>query len=495
MKVKSRLTKGPLTAEQEAKFFRLFASWSKKRKLEYIKKCSANKAWALKYTWRAWARDNQLAPSGNWSTWLVKAGRGWGKTRTGAEWIIENAYRYPGCHIALVGRTVADVRDVMVKGRSGILSVSPPWFRPEYKPSLRLLIWPNGSYATTYSADEPDQLRGPQHSFAWADELASWQYWDAWDQLSFGLRIEPEPGVDPQCIATTTPRNTKSIKALIADPTTVVTNGKTYDNQENLSPRFIREIERRYAGTRLGLQEIDGEVIDDIEGALWKRAWIDDGRVVSYPDLLRIVVAVDPPASSPEISDHAAECGIVVAGVGTDGHGYILADYSKAGTPDEWSGEVLAAYSKFKADLIVGEVNNGGEMVGSTIKTAAKIAGMANVPYKAIRASRGKQVRAEPVSTLYKNQHVHHVGVLADLEFQQCNWVPGERSPDRLDACVWACTELMLPEQASAEELIADAKRRVAIAAERALRSEQPAPVQGTIEPMGPQKKKAWWET
>jgi len=434
------------TPEQEIRFFRLFASWSKRRKHEYIKKCSPAKAWRLKYTWTAWARESQLAPPGNWSTWVVKAGRGWGKTRTGAEWVIEKAQQYPGCHIALVGRTVADVRDVMVNGLSGIMSISPPWFKPEYKPSLRKLVWPNGSYATTYSADEPDQLRGPQHSFAWADERAAWQYDDAWDQLSFGLRIAPAPGVEPQCIVTTTPRNTKAVKELLADPSTVVTNGKMYDNRDHLAPRFIREIERRYAGTRLGLQEIDGEVVDDIDGALWKRKWIDDGRVVKYPSLKRIVVAVDPPASSPETSDNPAECGIVVVGLGIDDHAYVLADYSTVGTPDEWASASLAAYSKHQADLIVGEVNNGGDMVGHTIKMAAKLAGMGHIPYEAIRASRGKMIRAEPVSTIYKNQHAHHVGVLPDLEFQQCNWVPGERSPDRLDAVVWGITKLMIPD-------------------------------------------------
>lgn len=444
-----RAKKKSYSYEDEIAFFREFASWTKEHKREYLNKKPARWVRRIKYTWAAWAREGQLAPEGSWSTWIIKAGRGWGKTRTGAEWVIEKARRYPGCHIALVGRTVADVRDVMVKGISGILSISPPWFMPTYYPSKRLIVWPNGSTATTYSADEPDQLRGPQHSFAWADERASWQYDDAWDQLSFGLRISPAPGVEPQCCVTTTPRNTKAIKALLADPGTVVTNGKTYDNKENLSPRFIREIERRYAGTRLGLQEIDGEVVDDIDGALWKRAWIDDGRVVRYPDLKRIVVAVDPPASSRETNKSAegpAECGIVVAGLGTDGHGYILADYSTTGTPDEWAGEVIAAYTKLKADLVVGEVNNGGEMVGHTIRTAAKMAGMGHIPYEAIHASRGKQIRAEPISTLYKNGHVHHVGFLADLEFQQCNWVPGEKSPDRLDACVWAITKLMYPE-------------------------------------------------
>lgn len=461
------------TVEDEIRFFREFASWAKKRKAEYVRRCTPEKAWRLKYTWTAWARDNQLAPDGDWSTWCILAGRGWGKTRTGAQWVIGQAQRYPGCHIALVGRTVADVRKVMVSGRSGILAVSPPWFAPVYNPSLRQLTWPNGSTATTYSADEPDQLRGPQHSFAWADERAAWQYDDAWDQLMFGLRISPAPGVEPQALVTTTPRNTKAMKELVADSTTAVTRGKTYENRENLSRRFIHEIDRKYAGTRLGLQEIDGEIIDDIDGALWKRGWIDESRVVRAPDLKRIVVAIDPPASSAETSKDPAEAGIIVAGLGTDNHGYVLADYSLVGTPDEWASEALAAYGKFSADLIVGEVNNGGDMVGSILKAIATRNGMLNIPFEAVRASRGKQIRAEPVSSLYQRIQVHHVGVLADLEWQLCNWVPGERSPDRLDALVWALTKLMLPEEKTAEEHLEAMKKRTQLAQQRATQPSQ----------------------
>jgi phage terminase large subunit-like protein len=225
-----------------------------------------------------------------------------------------------------------------------------------------------------------------------------------------------------------------------------VTKRSLYENKGNLSPKFIREIERKYAGTRLGRQEIDGDVIDDIDGALWKRKWIDDFRARTHPELKRIVVAVDPPASSFETSDTPAECGIVVSGLGVDGHGYVLADFSLVGTPDEWASEALRAYAYFEADCIVGEVNNGGEMVGHTIKTAAKDKKMKLVPYKAVRASRGKQLRAEPISLPYQRGLVHHVGCHSDLEDQQCNWVPGEKSPDRLDALVWGLTELMIEE-------------------------------------------------
>src|SRR5882762_2846104 len=443
MKVKKKLTKADITPEQEFRLFREFAQWSRKRKYEYIKKSPPERALTLKYTWKAWARDNQLTPPGNWSTWVVRAGRGWGKTRTGAEWVIEKALEYPGCHIALVGRTVADVRNVMVNGRSGIMPISPIWFQPEYVPSQRRITWPNGSYATTYSADQPDQLRGPQHSFAWADERAAWQYDDSWDQLMFGLRIDPAPGVQPQCVVTTTPRNTKAMKALLKEPNTIVTKGSTYDNSDNLSKRFIHEIDRKYKGTRLGKQEIDGEVVDDIDGALWKRDWLDDNRVRECSELKRVVVAVDPPAASLETSEDPAEAGIIVAGLGVDNQGYMLADYSMIGTPNEWASAAVKAYDIFQADCIVGEVNNGGEMVGTIVRNIAKEKKLGNIKFKAVRATRGKQLRAEPISDLYQRALIHHVGVFPDTEDQQCNWCPGERSPDRLDANVWAFTELM----------------------------------------------------
>lgn len=435
-----------IAPEEEFRRIRDFATWTQERKYEHIQKLTPTQILALKHTWAAWARDNQLTPPGTWSTWVVRAGRGWGKTRTGAEWVIEKAKQYPGCHIALVGRTVADVRGVMVNGLSGVMAVSPPWFLPTYVPSKRQLVWPNGSHASTYSADSPDQLRGPQHSFAWADERAAWSYDDAWDQLMFGLRIEPAPGVEPQAVVTTTPRNTKSMKALLKEPNTIVTKGTTYDNKDNLSKRFIHEIDRKYAGSRLGAQEILGEIIDDIEGALWKREWIDNNRVQrgQHPELKRIVVGVDPPGSSDKTSEDPAECGIVVVGLGVDNQGYVLADYSLVGTPNEWASEAIKAYDFFKADHIIGEVNFGGEMVGTIIKSLAKEKGLPNIPFKAVRASRGKQVRAEPVSNLYQQNSAHHVGVFSDLEDQLCNWLPGDKSPDRLDALVWAITELML---------------------------------------------------
>jgi|SRR5882757_2266202 len=440
-------TKSKITPDQEAQFYREFAAWSRERKYEYIKKSPKERAWRLKYTWRAWARDNQLAPLGDWSTWVIKAGRGFGKTRAGAEWIVEKAWEYPGVHIALVGRTVSDVRDVMINGLSGIVTISPPWFMPTYYPSKRLLIWPNGSYATTYSADVPDQMRGPQHSFAWGDELASWQYWGAFDQLSFGLRIYPAPGIEPQAVFTTTPRNTKEIKALLADPSTIVTNGSMYDNRENLAKRFIRDIERRYSGTRLGRQEIQGLIIDDIDGALWKRDWIENNRLAlpgDCPELKRIVIGVNPPDSLNQDMEGPPECGIIVAGLGIDNRGYILEDYSIAGTPNEWGTNVLEAYNKYKADCIVGDINHGGDMVGAVIKSTAESSNLKHVPFEIVRASRGKQPLAEAVSNLYQKKEVLHVGTYPDLEDQQCNWLHGERTPDRFGACIWTITNLMV---------------------------------------------------
>jgi phage terminase large subunit-like protein len=455
VKVKRHLEAPPPIPLEAA---RRLAALSKPEKLAFIRSVSQSKALRIKYTWAAWARDKQLwqleAPWA-WSTWAHLAGRGFGKTRTGAEWTIESAMADPEGHIALVGRTVADVRDVMVGGKSGILACSPPWFRPEYKPSKRRVTWPNGCIATTYSAEKPDQLRGPQHTRAWCDERAAWQYDDAWDQLQFGLRL----GQSPQAIVTTTPRATKAIKALVADPTTHVTRGNMYENAANLAKKFLREVERKYAGTRLGRQEIEGAILDDNPGALWKReTMLEAFRVTEHPDLKRIVVAVDPAVKGPseakvakgELDEKVAETGIIVAGLGLDGQGYILADYSLQGKPSEWADAVAAAYNLFKADAVVGEDNNGGDLVEVNVRTAKK-----NISYHAVHASRGKIIRAEPVSSLYQQGRVHHVGVFPDLEDQLCNWEPGMRSPDRLDALVWALTELMLDEDKESGILIA----------------------------------------
>jgi phage terminase large subunit-like protein len=365
------------------------------------------------------------------------AGRGFGKSRSGAEWVRKKAaQRGPTGRIALVARTAADVRDVMIEGESGILATAPPWFRPIWKPSTRRLVWPNGCLGMTYSAEEPDLLRGPQHTDAWADEVAAWQYDDTWDQLEFGLRL----GDSPQCLATTTPKPTKLIKQILADADTVVTRGSTFENKANLAKSFVKAILRKYEGTRLGRQELYAEILDDAPGALWKRAKLDANRVKAPPRLGRVVVAIDPAVTSGEDSD---ETGIIVAGLGYDDptQAYILEDVSGRYAPTEWARVAVKAYREHGADCIVGEVNNGGDLVETTIRAVDR-----DLRFKAVRASRGKHIRFEPVAALDEQGRIHHVGTLGTLEDQQCSWEPGSsaKSPDRVDARAWAITELML---------------------------------------------------
>lgn len=378
------------------------------------------------------AREKQLPPEGAWSVWMILAGRGFGKTRTGAEtvrmWVESGQCK----RVALVARTAADARDVMVEGESGIMSVSPPWFRPVYEPSKRRLTWPNGAIATTYSGDEPGQLRGPQHDGAWADELAAWRYPDTWDQLQFGLRL----GDNPRVVVTTTPRPIKIVREILAEKTTVITRGSTFENAANLAPIALAKFRSKYENTRLGQQELYAVLLDDNPSALWKRKDIDENRVIKFPELKRIVVAIDPAVTANEDSD---ETGIIVGGIGRDGHGYILEDMTLSASPDSWAKEAVTAYHKYKADRIVAETNNGGDMIEFTIKTVDK-----TVSFKQVRASRGKVTRAEPVAALYEQKKVHHVGMFAELEDQMCQWMPGEDSPDRCDALVWCLTELML---------------------------------------------------
>ncbi len=395
----------------------------------------------LLYDWSFWARPAQLPPNRDWYVWLLRSGRGFGKTRTGSETVRQWAAAGHS-PIALIGQTKADVRDTMVEvGASSILKISPPWFMPEYEPSKRRLTWPNGVIGVIYSGDEPDQLRGPQHAKGWVDELAKFKHpRETWDNFEMGLRT----GEKPQAIVTTTPRPLKLITELINEKTTAVTGGHTMENAVNLSPAFLKRILEKYEGTRLGRQELAGEILDDNPGALWQRGKIDELRVRKAPELARIIVAVDPEATSKK---NSAETGIIVAGVGKvkdAAHGYILDDLTIRGTPDKWATAAVAGYHKYRADRIVGEVNNGGDMVEHTIRTVDK-----NVAYNAVHASKGKHIRAEPVSALYEQGRVHHVGFFPDLEDQMCDWVPGDNSPDRLDALVWAVTELMLREGAN----------------------------------------------
>lgn len=346
----------------------------------------------LAWTWAFTARPEQLIPAGDWTYWLVLAGRGFGKTRTGAETVrqwIKDGRRY----VNLIGATAADARDVMVEGESGILAVCPKWERPEYKPSQRKLVWPTGAESLIFSADEPDRLRGPQHDALYCDEIAAWRYAESWQQAQMGLRL----GHQPRVVITTTPRPTKLIRELIADPATHVTRGKTYDNRAHLAPSFFDAVLRRYEGTRLGRQEIDGEVLDDNPGALFRRDDIDKARVLRAPDLQRIVVAIDPAATSSEGAD---DTGIVAAGVAlVDGvqHGYILHDLTCHDTPMGWAKRSVAAYADLKADRIIGEANNGGDMIEDLIRTVD-----ASVSYRKVTATRGKQVRAEPIASLYE---------------------------------------------------------------------------------------------
>lgn len=366
----------------------------------------------LLYDWPLWARPNQLPPAGDWRVWLMLAGRGFGKTRSGAEMVrswVEAGHR----RIALVAPTASDYRHVMVEGESGILAVSPPWDRPDYEPSKRLLTWRNGAIATTYSADEPERLRGPQHEAAWCDELASWRYPDAWDQLMFGLRL----GDNPRCVVTTTPKPSRIIRELLNDPKVVVTRGRTSENRANLAPAFLDQIVRRYEGTRLGRQELDAELLEDVPGALWTRDMIEAARVsltggVSLTDLVRIVVAIDPAVTSGEDSD---ETGIIVAGKDAAGRGYVLDDLSGRMHVREWARKAVEAYRHHQADRIIAEVNNGGDMVEATIRIADE-----NVAFSKVTATRGKVVRAEPVAALYEKGLVTHVGLFPRLEDQMC---------------------------------------------------------------------------
>lgn len=420
------------------------ASLPEERRAKFLQSLSPAERLALRHSWPAWARPEQLAPPGDWDHWLILAGRGFGKTRSGAEWVLDQVERKGRKRIALVARTAADIRDVMVEGESGIMTVAHPARRPIYEPSKRRLTWPKlGAIATTFTADEPDQLRGPQHDGAWCDEIAAWRYGqETWDQLQMILRL----GTQPQACITTTPRPTPLVKMLVSDPFelgkpggTAITKGSTFDNQANLAKSFIRKIRKKYEGTRLGRQELFAEILDDNPGALWKRKpMLDELRVNRHPPLIRIVVGVDPAVSS---NENSAETGIVAAGLGEDGHAYVLDDASLVGTPGEWGNAAVTVYNTRKADRIIGEVNNGGDLVEANIRAVAN-----DVSYKAVRASRGKQTRAEPIAALYEQKRVHHVGQFPHLEDQLCDWDPttGTKSPDRLDALVWTLTELML---------------------------------------------------
>lgn len=403
---------------------------------------SDEEAALLLHTWEFWARPEQLLPptpdpyAKPWSTWLILAGRGWGKTQTGAQ-AIRRLIETHGYHrIALLGGNAAEVRDVMIEGPSGILASAAPWFRPTYIPSKRKVIWPNGAVALAYSAEEFESLRGPQFDAAWLDELAKWRYASqTFDQLQFGLRL----GRRPIQIITTTPRPVDVLKRLMRFSTTIVTHGVTYDNLMNLAPQFRETIIGRYEGTRLGRQELNAELLDDNPDALWSHKGIEQARVPTIEGIAleRIVVAVDPPATE------SGRCGIVAVGK-AGGHAYVLEDASVEGrSPGGWAAAAVSCYYKHGADCVVAEINQGGDMVTSVMRQVDN-----TLPVVSVRAYRGKWLRAEPVAALYEQVRVHHVGVLPELEDQMVQLTPQNlakgKSPDNLDALVWALTELML---------------------------------------------------
>lgn len=384
------------------------------------------------YMWEHQARDNQWEPEGAWHTWLIMAGRGFGKTRTGAETVRRWVHEGRAKRIALVGQTVKEVMSVMVQGDSGILAVHPESERPTLNRQRGCLEWPNGAIATFYGADYYDKLRGPQFDGAWVDELAKFRDPQAaWDQLMFCLRL----GEDPRVVVTTTPRPVPLLRRLMDAPTTVVTRGSTLENAKNLAPSFVGHIMATYENTRLGVQEIYGELICDVEGALWKQ-----DRIVyaqgPLPPLTRIVVGVDPALTGRDTSD---ETGIVVVGLGSDGRLYVLEDGSLRGSPTEWAAQVVKLYHAWKADRIVAEVNAGGDLVEQVIRTVDEM-----VSFRPVRATRGKVTRAEPVAALYEQGRVLHAHPFLTLEKQMCTFVaqPGAKSPDRMDALVWALTDL-----------------------------------------------------
>src|SRR5574337_17209 len=418
------------------------------QRLQLIQSLPDEEAEALLFDWPLWARPNQLTPPGEWFLWVIMAGRGYGKTRAGAEFVIAEAKEMPGSFGALVAETPMQARDVMIEGESGILACSPPWFTPDYEPSKRRLTWPNGTRASVFSAFEYDELRGPQHNWAWCDELAKWRYpREAWDNLALGLRLPPRARV---CV-TTTPRPIPLLKELLKADDTVVTRGTTYENLHNLSAQFKKQVLGKYEGTRQGRQELKAEMLEDLEGALWSHDMLDRLRVrdINLAELQRIVVAVDP-SGSKDPQDEGDEQGIAVAGMFSDGdktHARVLADRSCQLSPAGWGKRAVQAAIDWGADCIVGEVNYGGAMVEHVVQTAAKELGV-TVRFQMVTASRGKHVRAEPISALYEQNRVKHVGTFAELEDELCLFTPlgweGEGSPNRADAAVWALNELMV---------------------------------------------------
>lgn len=409
-----------------------------------LKNLTEQDAEAIAHDWRFWARPKQIIPGTpgsasdrtDWRYWILLAGRGFGKTRTGAETIRQWARTNNYCN--LMGATVDDAREIMITGESGILAVCPKGERPVYIQQLRKLRWPNGGQSLIFTADEPERLRGKQHTKLWADEAAAWRYPEAWTQAKFGLRL----GNNPQAVISTTPKPTDLIKELIADPKTVITRGSSYENSKNLAAQWFDDIIAVYEGTRIGRQELYAEVLDAYEGALWTGAMIEKGRVTTakVPPLIRVVVAIDPAVSTTDTSDCT---GIIAAGLSADQHVYVFQDATQKTSPRDWAAAAIELLRRWRGDRIVGEVNNGGDLVEANLRAVDP-----NVPFQAVHASRGKAIRAEPVAALYEQGRVHHViGCdLKALEDQMTTFVPGvtAKSPDRMDALVWAVWALLI---------------------------------------------------
>lgn len=387
--------------------------------------------------WPIWARESQLPPQGDaWAYWLILAGRGFGKSKTGASWIIDEARKFP-MRIALVGSDPKDVRETMILGESGIIASSPSSFMPTYNPSLGKLTWPNGSIAQVFSSEDPESLRGPQFHAAWCDEICAWGYpQETWDMLLMCLRLPRPDGMPPRACITTTPKPMQLLRDIMRDPFTVITRGRTMDNAANLSSTTLAALKRRYEGTRLGRQELEAEVLDDIEGALWSTRLIEDNRVKKsdLPRMRRIVIGVDPAVTASAGSD---ETGIVVVGHGDDDVFYILDDQSGTLSPNEWARRVAGLYDDHKADRIIAERNNGGDLVAQNLRLVSR-----NLPITSVNASRGKVARAEPICALYEQGRVKHVGYLDKLEKQMLAFTgKAGNHDDRVDALVWALTE------------------------------------------------------
>lgn len=381
--------------------------------------------------WQILARPEQYNPAGTEPLWMVVAGRGFGKTRVGAEWARQKL-REP-VRLAVIAPTYADARDTCIEGESGLLGVLPASSVRTWNRSLGEMELVNGAHVKLFSADTPERLRGPQHHHLWADELAAWPQPETWDQAMFGLRL----GISPQVVVTTTPKPTKLVKELLARPDALVTRGSTFDNSDNLAPAALDQLRRRYEGTRLGRQELYAELLEDREGALWTAALIEVYRITAAPPTRRVVVAIDPAVTSSEGSD---ETGIVACGLGRDGAGYVLADRSGRYSPEKAMRAAVDLYRELEADRVVVERNNGGDYLPALLRTIDP-----GVPCKTVVATRGKQVRAEPVASLYEQGRIHHVGCFPVLEEQMTGWAPGDDvSPDRMDALVWAFTELMV---------------------------------------------------